>query len=263
MESGEEESLRAILLERIQELQAAGATTEEIMEVQKQIQAFQAAGANMDEVTELVQKLSLLEEATGSAEESAASSTASSTKGTPAQPRRRSFTPDEIARMTPEEQLAAFAQLEDSDDGFVRDITSDLNPFDVECPYCQRVMQTFDLPSHVASEHADREDEEHRCPICYLASRTQPPKCPLAAHLRAEHSDCQPSEPILAKDEYSTTVLEHDLPEASTCSVCYDLFHKGDEMITMSCMCMFHKKCITAWWERDEERNGKCILHFE
>ena len=57
MESGEEESLRAILLERIQELQAAGATTEEIMEVQKQIQAFQAAGANMDEVTELVQKL--------------------------------------------------------------------------------------------------------------------------------------------------------------------------------------------------------------
>ena len=195
--------------------------------------------------------------------------TGSSAEGTPAPARRRSYTPAEIARMTEEDQIRAFAELDaaaegaeaEDDDDLVRDVTSDLNPFDVVCPYCRCCLQAFDLPSHVAHAHADREADEHRCPICYLQSRTQPPRVALAAHLRAAHSDCRPSEPVADCTGFRTTVLDSDLPDATVCPVCYDVFRKGDEMVVMACMCIFHKRCIAQWWERSEEHNGKCILH--
>lgn len=232
------------------DVQAMDPSAEELSETLVKLQSELDAGdISEEDASALLEALQLT--AAGSAE------------GTPAPARRRCYTPAEIARMTEEEQIVAFAELDDSADrdDLVRDVTSDLNPFDVVCPYCACCLQAFDLPSHVAHTHADREAEEHRCPICYLASRTQPPRVALAAHLRAAHSDCRPSDPVADCTGFRSSVLDHDLPESKTCPVCYDVFHKGDEMVVMACMCMFHKKCISEWWERGDEYNGKCILH--
>lgn len=233
-----------------------GSTAEQAEDIVAKLQArLESADASADETAALIEELELNEVLQRTAAESA--------EGTPAPARRRCFTPAEVERMTEEEQIRAFAELEDSADGTerVRDVTSDLNPFDVECPYCRHCLQSFDLPLHVAQTHADREAEEHPCPICYLESRTQPPKVALAAHLRTAHSDCCPSGPVGSLTEFRTSVLDEDLPEDVTCTICFDVFHKGDEMTTLACMCMFHKQCISEWWEHSKEHNGKCILH--
>jgi hypothetical protein len=37
------------------------------------------------------------------------------------------------------------------------------------------------------------------------------------------------------------------------CSICFEDFEEGQHIAVLNCMCQFHQKCITAWFER-----GKC-----
>ena len=141
-------------------------------------------------------------------------------------------------------------------------MSSDLNPFDVQCPLCLRVVQSCDFPKHVREKHADRGAEAHRCPICFLETHTQPPKLPIAEHLQVTHGDCQPTDEPKYTLTYCEHVLEADLPEeVVTCPICWEDFKKGQNTLLFSCCCRFHKNCIDEWWRSHEDRRGDCTIH--
>ena len=142
-------------------------------------------------------------------------------------------------------------------------VHSDLNPYDVMCPFCGRILEAPAFRRHALADHADKADEYHHCGICMLKTTAALEKVPLIEHLRDEHKEFDEVDPNDGQLErrvgYNEYVQQKDDPRE--CMLDYCSFHAGDSVIIFSCMCMFHKSCIMQWWARDEKNQGKCPLH--
>jgi len=184
---------------------------------------------------------------------------------TPAAGDKLVFTQDELNSMSESEIMAAILASERSEreirsraDSF-EDVHDDLNPFDVKCPFCSKIMPTFNFPEHVFITHQDREGEMHRCGICYLASNTSMGKVNLVEHLRSEHSDFVATEAPAFQVGYNIEVIDKDYP--GECPVCWEPFSAGQTLTILSCLCRYHQKCIEGYWERDGHKPGDCAVH--
>jgi len=82
--------------------------------------------------------------------------------------------------------------------------------------------------------------------------RRQVPLLPLVALMAEEghHSNAAGSQDIQALPVHK--VDEHtNLGTQTCCTICIEDFQDGDELKTLPCLHIYHKKCIDSWLARD------------
>lgn len=62
-------------------------------------------------------------------------------------------------------------------------------------------------------------------------------------------NECLNSPPIMTGNRYMVHQLDFDL-EGKECSICFELFLKGDKVAVLNCLCQYHEKCIDDWFLR-------------
>ncbi|KAH3744429.1 hypothetical protein Pelo_14165 [Pelomyxa schiedti] len=159
------------------------------------------------------------------------------------------------------------------------------SPFEIFCPYpsCGQPMEASDWIMHALEAHS-RLPQMMPCPICALLSRTTGVKVPepsqkivnLAIHLIRDHSDliyaqlgcdqttvtestAQHNKPAEPEKEYQV-VSYNETPGSfhagkdEECSICLLPFEASQTLITMECLCVFHKKCILEWFTHSKHQ---------
>jgi len=173
---------------------------------------------------------------------------------------------------------------------------SEESPFHLSCPYygCSRKMEAKHFYGHAITKHK-HDDQRYSCPICPLLgfgvfkpnSSTN-----LISHLQKYHSDLvsmhKPSsykDPVDVAEEFDFSMVSdnQDIPQEvlldsskfsvgskyveevlkvkreDECGICYEDFREGDTVARLDCFCIYHKRCIDAWFVR----GNKCPVHKE
>jgi len=173
---------------------------------------------------------------------------------------------------------------------------SEESPFQISCPYygCTRKIEAKHFYGHALTKHKN-EVQNYSCPICPLLgygvfkpnSSTN-----LLSHLQKYHGDLvslhNPStfkDPVEGAEEFDFSAIEdnQDIPQEvlldsskfsvgskyveeilkvkreDECGICYEDFRVGDTVARLDCFCIYHKRCIDAWFVR----GNKCPVHKE
>lgn len=57
------------------------------------------------------------------------------------------------------------------------------------------------------------------------------------------------------------TILEKDMDESETCTLCLDNMRKGDEITILGCLCKFHRACFDFYMSKDPP--NACPVHHK
>lgn len=59
--------------------------------------------------------------------------------------------------------------------------------------------------------------------------------------------------------DYNIEVLTNDLNNEQECVICFEPFCQQDIVARLECLCIYHKKCLDEW----SQRNPCCPLHMD
>jgi len=67
-----------------------------------------------------------------------------------------------------------------------------------------------------------------------------------------------PNPPISTNSaKYVETTLSKNLD--MECTICFEPFNLGQVIVTIECMCVYHKTCANNWWKK--KNSYTCPLH--
>lgn len=169
------------------------------------------------------------------------------------------------------------------EENFLETLTNFDGPFAITCPYpqCGRRVEARNFPAHAFQTHASHV-QNLACPICHLlGDKNYQVKTDtnLINHLQSSHSDLigvdvpVPStpkpkpkpKPVNRPVEYPadqpSDYIVHipSIDSVDECPICYDILCKGVKVARLPCFCVYHQKCIEAWFTQKSAR--KCPLH--
>ncbi|KAK9470405.1 FYVE zinc finger-domain-containing protein [Dipodascopsis tothii] len=108
---------------------------------------------------------------------------------------------------------------------------------------------------------ASDDDDENSCPICAASLASLP-----TAKAREDHvNDCLSQaafsgSPEQAKRRNRMVVYrQRDPVPGKECVICFEEFGPGDFVARLECLCVYHRKCIKAWF--DKKGAGECPIH--
>ncbi|GAA5857263.1 hypothetical protein JCM8547_009404 [Rhodosporidiobolus lusitaniae] len=106
-------------------------------------------------------------------------------------------------------------------------------------------------PSEAAASDAS---ELVECPVCGTTLASLGGKSQAEAHIR----DClETGSGSIASGRYLVFTLPPGPLAGEECRICFEDFEVGDQLARMSCLCCFHKTCISAWLNR----GNSCPVH--
>lgn len=111
------------------------------------------------------------------------------------------------------------------------------------------------------SDDDDDEDDDDRCPICgYRLSKFK------AEDERESHvNSCLTGATFSGSPDQArrrNRMVVYRLPESQLgkeCVICFEEFEKDDLVARLECLCVYHRKCIRAWFEK--KGAGECPIH--
>ncbi|KAK9479678.1 FYVE zinc finger-domain-containing protein [Lipomyces japonicus] len=109
-------------------------------------------------------------------------------------------------------------------------------------------------------ENDEIEDEENTCPICGFKLETIATEEEREAHvnkcLQTGAFSGSPDQPRRNR------MVIYKLPQSDAgkeCVICFEEFEKDDVVARLECLCVYHRQCIKAWF--DKKGVGECPIH--
>ncbi|KAK9234975.1 FYVE zinc finger-domain-containing protein [Lipomyces kononenkoae] len=105
------------------------------------------------------------------------------------------------------------------------------------------------------------EDDEDTCPICSFKLFKLKTEEEREAHV----SNCITNATFNGSPEQQkrrNRMVVYKLPESQLgkeCVICFEEFEKNDLVARLECLCVYHRKCIKAWF--DKKGAGECPIH--
>ncbi|KAL2022707.1 hypothetical protein VTK56DRAFT_4788 [Thermocarpiscus australiensis] len=133
-------------------------------------------------------------------------------------------------------------------------------PEEDECPVCHRELPPRTLPNFESLREA-------HINICIAAHSTYSGgSIPSSSSGTGQDggggggSSSSPLPPVPPRRTgmFPYTATEKDCVDSAECSICLEEFEVGVPMARLECLCRFHRRCISAWWERHP---GRCPMH--
>ena len=129
-------------------------------------------------------------------------------------------------------------------------------------------MEAKDFPRHTIDRHTQH-SQRLICPICDLEGDGKLQEN-LHHHLSTVHEELLriKAEPI-AEDlgiysDYIPTgqnfvETTFDLAKTQECTICFEDFEKGTQIVRMDCFCIYHVTCISTWFAK--QKTKRCPIH--
>ena len=137
-------------------------------------------------------------------------------------------------------------------------------PEEDECPVCHRELPSRTLPNFESL----REAHINACITAHStygggahgssSSSSSSAAAAAAAAATAAGGSESTFQPRRRTGMFPYTATEKDCVDSAECSICLEEFEVGVPMARLECLCRFHRRCISAWWERHP---GRCPMH--
>ncbi|KAK9467359.1 FYVE zinc finger-domain-containing protein, partial [Lipomyces arxii] len=126
--------------------------------------------------------------------------------------------------------------------------------------------QTFrlmrrDSPERQFEDEDEDDDDEDSCPICGLKLSTLKTEQDREDHVNS----CLTTATFSGSPDQHrrrNRMVVYKLPESHAgkeCVICFEEFKEGDLVARLECLCVYHRKCIKAWFEK--KGVGECPVH--
>lgn len=134
-----------------------------------------------------------------------------------------------------------------------------LIPEEDECPVCHRELPPRTLPNFetLRESHISSCITSHSA---YSGAPTTPSTADPGGSTDPSNRDLPPLPPPAPRRTgmFPYIATEKDCVDSAECTICLEEFEVGVAMARLECLCRFHRRCISAWWERHP---GRCPMH--